>query len=129
MTANCVSARERLKPSRIAHGVRAAENRALLEKLARDRIPCDVCPSAEVALGVFPEPAGLPLKEMLRAGVIVTPGADDPLLFGSTVAEEYVLCHRHLGMSDRDLASIEAAELPHAPKQRYMMDIERWLLT
>jgi adenosine deaminase len=125
---------ERLKPSRIAHGVRAAEDPALLERLARDRVSCDVCPSAEVALGLFPEASCLPLKEMLRAGVPVTLGADDPLLFGSSVAEEYDLCRRALGLSDHELAaiarsSIEAAKLPPTLKRRHIEDVGRWLQT
>ena len=88
-----------------------------------------MCPSAEVALGVFSEPSGLPLKEMLGAGVPVTLGANDPLLFGSSVAEEYDLCRWALGLSDHELAaiarsSIEAAALPPTLKRRHIENID-----
>ena len=121
-----------LGPTRIAHGVRAAEDPALLEELATQGIACDVCPSAEVGLGLFPEASHLPLKEMLRTGVPVTLGADDPLLFGSTVAEEYDLCRRAIGLSDHEIAaiarsSIEAAALPPMLKRRHIEDVDRWL--
>lgn len=129
---NVREALELLSPSRIAHGVRADEDPALLQELARRRVPCDACPSAEVGLGVFPEPSALPLKRMLRAGIPLTLGADDPLLFGSSVADEYALCRRSLALSDEDLAlvarcSIEAAALPHEWKRRHAEGIDRWL--
>jgi adenosine deaminase len=34
---------------------------------------------------------------MLAAGVQLTLGADDPLLFGSPIVDEYSLCRRSLG--------------------------------
>jgi len=99
--ANVREALKLLFPTRIAHGVRAAEDPALLTELARRRIPCDACPSAEVGLGVFAEASRLPLKPMLAAGVPLALGADDPLLFGSSVTDEYALCRRELGLSER----------------------------
>jgi adenosine deaminase len=42
---------EILAPTHIAHGVRTAEDSAVLEMLAKQRITCDVCPSAETGLG------------------------------------------------------------------------------
>ena len=129
---NVRSALAVLGPSRIAHGVGAVEDSALLEELAARRIACDVCPSAEVALGLFGEASGLPLKEMIGAGVPVTLGADDPLLFGSSVAEQYDLCRRSLNLSDHELASIarssiEAAVLPPMLERWHIENIRRWL--
>ncbi len=62
----------------------------------------------------------------------MTLGADDPLLFGSSVAEEYALCRSSLGLSDEGLAlvarhSIEAASLPPGSKRRHARGIDRWL--
>ncbi len=130
--ANMREALELLSPTRIAHGVRAAEDPEVLEELARKRIPCDACPSAEVGLGVFEEASSLPLSPMLAAGVPLTLGADDPLLFGSSVADEYALCRRSLGFSDEELAlvarySIEASALQPGSKRRHAQGVDRWL--
>ena len=62
----------------------------------------------------------------------MTLGADDPLLFGSSIAQEYGLCRRSLGLSDRELAlvarcSIEAAALSYESKRRHAEGIGRWL--
>jgi adenosine deaminase len=123
---------ELLSPTRIAHGVRTAEDPKVLEELALRRIPCDVCPTAEAGLGVFEDVSHLPFEATLGAGVPVTLGADDPLLFGSSAAGEYALCRGSLGLSDEGLAlvarySVEASALPAESKRRHTRGIDRWL--
>lgn len=61
---NVRGALQLLSPTRIAHGVRATEDPALLAELGRRRIPCDTCPSAEVGLGD------------LRRGIVPAPQID-----------------------------------------------------
>ncbi|RYG81773.1 hypothetical protein EON77_07530, partial [bacterium] len=41
-------------PNRIGHGVRCVEDVKLVRELAERRIPLEVCPTSNVALGVFP---------------------------------------------------------------------------
>jgi adenosine deaminase len=69
---------------------------------------------------------------MVRAGVPVTLNADDPLLFGSSVASEYALAREALGLSDHELAliarySIEASHLEASARQQYIAGIATWL--
>jgi adenosine deaminase len=78
-----------LKPERIAHGIRAVEDPALLKALARTGIVCDVCPTSNLRTGAVPRGAGHPLLRMLRAGVPVTLSTDDPGLFGTTLFGEF----------------------------------------
>jgi Adenosine deaminase/Helix-turn-helix domain len=47
-------ARELLAANRIDHGVRAIEDEAVMALLAERRIPLGVCPTSNVALGVYP---------------------------------------------------------------------------
>jgi adenosine deaminase len=58
-----------LRASRIGHGVRAAEDPRLLRKLAERGITCEVCPSSNVALGVYEKPEDVPLRTLYEAGV------------------------------------------------------------
>jgi adenosine deaminase len=80
---------EHLKPVRLAHGIRAAEDAALLRLLARRGIVCDVCPTSNLATGAVPEGAPHPVRALLAAGVAVTLSTDDPGLFGTTLLKEY----------------------------------------
>jgi adenosine deaminase len=47
--------------------VRAVEDGALVEALARRRIGLDVCPSSNLYLGVYPNLAEHPLARLLKA--------------------------------------------------------------
>ena len=78
-----------LRPVRIAHGIRAVEDPALLRALARADIVCDVCPTSNLRTGAVPRGAEHPLLGMLRAGVAVTLSTDDPGLFGTTLYGEF----------------------------------------
>lgn len=77
-----------LRPRRIAHGVGAASDPALVRRLARSGVALDVCLTSNDATGVFPL-ARNPVLSLLRSGVTVTLSTDDPGLFGTTLTGEY----------------------------------------
>ena len=74
---------------RLAHGIRAAEDAALLRHLARRGVGCDVCPTSNLATGAVPEGAPHPVRTLLAAGVPVTLSTDDSGIFGTTLRAEY----------------------------------------
>lgn len=78
-----------LGPVRIAHGIRAVEDPALLKELARKGVFCDVCPTSNLRTGAVARGEAHPLRRMLRAGLRVTLSTDDPGLFGTTLVGEY----------------------------------------
>ena len=78
-----------LGAERIGHGVRAAEDPALVAYLAQHRVPLDVCPLSNVRLGVAESLERHPLPSLLDAGVIVTVNSDDPSLFNTSLSDDY----------------------------------------
>jgi adenosine deaminase len=78
-----------LEPVRIAHGIRAVEDPALLRTLVKKGIVCDVCPTSNLRTGAVSRGEAHPLRRMLLAGIRVTLSTDDPGLFGTTLAGEY----------------------------------------
>ena len=78
-----------LEPVRIAHGIRAVEDPALLKALVKSGVVCDVCPTSNLRTGAVSRGEAHPLRRMLLAGVRVTLSTDDPGLFGTTLAGEY----------------------------------------
>jgi adenosine deaminase len=101
---------EELRPVRIAHGVRAVEDPALVARLARSGIPLDVCIASNLATGVVPEGRRHPALELLRAGAAITLSTDDPGLFGTTLRAEYRALAA-LGATAEELAATAAASL------------------
>ncbi len=84
------SALDVLKVERIDHGVRCVEDPALVERLARERIPLTVCPLSNVKLHVFDTLADHNLPALLAAGLCATVNADDPAYFGGYVNDNLV---------------------------------------
>jgi adenosine deaminase len=80
---------EVLHAERIGHGVRAIEDPAVVELLAERRIALEICPTSNRLTGAAPADAPHPLAQLDAAGCIVTIDADDPALFGTTLADEY----------------------------------------
>ena len=123
---------EELDPRRIGHGVRAAEDPAVLAALADARVACEVCPASNVALGVFAGHESVPLRPMEDAGVPVVLAADDPLLFGTGLLDQYAAARDTHGYDAVDLArlartSIEFSTMPADLHAEVLADVETWL--
>jgi adenosine deaminase len=95
-----------LPVTRISHGVRAIEDPALVEELARRRITLEVCPTSNVALGVFATYGDHPFPALRDAGIPLTLGSDDPPYFGASVGGEYAVAREHFGLGDAELVAI-----------------------
>jgi adenosine deaminase len=95
-----------LPVSRIAHGVRAIEDPALVEELARRAVTLEVCPTSNVVLGVFPSYEEHPFPALRAAGIPLTLGSDDPPYFGASVAGEYAIAHERFGLSEEELVDV-----------------------
>jgi adenosine deaminase len=123
---------EHLQPNRLGHGVRSAENPEMLGRIVDAGVALEVCPASNVALGVYPTMAEVPLKALIRSGARIALGADDPLLFGPRLAEQYEAARDVHGLDDATLAdlaagSIEASCAPTATKQQLIADTRGWL--
>ncbi|WP_027896234.1 adenosine deaminase [Zestomonas thermotolerans] len=89
-----------LKVRRIDHGVRAAEDPRLIQRLIDEQIPLTVCPLSNVKLCVFRQMSEHNILELLEAGLKVTVNSDDPAYFGGYVTENFAALHEHLGMTE-----------------------------
>ena len=107
---------------RIMHGIRAAEDPDLVAVLADRGVCLDTCPTSNVLLGVVPRLDAHPLPNLLAAGVRCTINADDPLLFGPGIADEYELCRDNLGLDDGTLAQVARCSLEDSGAPRDLVD-------
>jgi adenosine deaminase len=118
-----------LKVSRVDHGVRSLEDRALVERLRRQRVPLTVCPLSNVRLHVVPSLSAHPLKRMLDAGLLATCNSDDPAYFGGYVGDNFVQSRQALSLSDADVIalarnSFEASFISDAAKKAFVEELE-----
>lgn len=108
--------------ARIGHGVRAAEDEALVLKLAESGIPLECCPTSNVQTGAVPGLRAHPIINLLERGVRVTVNTDNMTVSGTTIKKEFESLKRHLGMTRGQekqllLNSVSAAFLPEEEKQ------------
>lgn len=106
-----------LRPMRIAHGIRAAEDPALLASLARKGVVCDVCPTSNLRTGALARGREHPLRRMLAAGIAVTLSTDDPGIFGTSLHAEFRRA-ASWGATGRELGRCAAAARQAAARTR-----------
>ncbi len=95
-----------LPVGRISHGVRAVEDPRLVATLAERGIVLEVCPTSNVATGVYPSYGEHPLGRLREAGVKVTLGSDDPPWFGATIGGEYAVARERFGFEEGQLEDV-----------------------
>jgi adenosine deaminase len=121
-----------LRAQRLGHGIRSAEDPALLDRIADAGVALEVCPISNVALGVYSDLTSVPLPTLLEAGATVALGADDPLLFGSRLLGQYAAMRAAHALTDEQLAelarmSVRASCAPSDVRQRMLEDIDDWI--
>ncbi len=120
---------DELNPHRLEHGVRAAEDRSLVEGLKRRGIALDVCPISNHKLMPGITLANHPIRELFDAGVKVTVSTDDPLVFGNTLTDEYLALANHRGFKRSELIQLaghgfDVALVSAAERARFLAELD-----
>jgi len=128
---------EILGVERIGHGIAAIHDPALMDLLAKRRIPLEVCPTSNLRTGALGlqlrDPsaplAQHPLPQLLRHGVPIVLSTDDPAMFHASLLGEYEAATR-MGLSEAELvalhrAGFEHAFLPHEERHSYLANLPR----
>jgi adenosine deaminase len=120
-----------LHVERVDHGVRAMEDPAGVERLARDRVPLTVCPLSNVRLRVVDTIADHPLRKMLDAGLVVTVNSDDPAYFGGYVDENLRQVTEALDLGPEELLllarnGVESAFVDDARRAQLGAEVDAW---
>lgn len=123
---------DELHADRIGHGVRSVEDPDLLARIVDAQVALEVCPASNVSLGVYHRAEDVPLRRLYDAGARIALGADDPLLFGSRLAEQYEAARNVHGFSDTELAglargSVLASTAPDDVHKSLLAEIDTWL--
>jgi adenosine deaminase len=91
---------------RVAHGVTAIEDPALMDLLRARDVTLDMCPTSNVQAGIVPSLAEHPVAALHRAGVSVTLSTDDRTVTGITLSEELARSADALDLSAEELSTI-----------------------
>jgi len=114
---------DRLRASRIGHGVAAAEDPETMALLADRGVAVEVCLSSNLHTGAVASLAEHPLCSLARAGVPVAISTDNRFFSNTTLSAEYELASSEAGAGTEVvrgsvLASAEHAFLPESDRAR-----------
>lgn len=77
--------------SRIGHGVRCLEDKVLVQRLAQDQIPLELCPTSNMNTKVFDNITRYPIMRFLDEGIKVTINTDNMTVSNTTLQKEFQL--------------------------------------
>ncbi|WP_110206460.1 adenosine deaminase [Nocardioides daejeonensis] len=117
-----------LGAERIGHGTSSAMDPLLMDYLAEQRIPLEVCPSSNIATRAVESLDRHPVTAFRDAGVIVTINSDDPPMFGTDLNAEYAIAAELLeldesGVAELAVAAVDASFAPEATKSALRSEI------
>lgn len=116
---------------RIGHGVRSAEDPALVEYLVEQQLPLEVCPTSNIRTGVVADWEAHPARSLIEAGALVTINTDDPAMFHSSLAGEFQVLDEVFDLDEAtikriSLAPVAASWAPPETKQHLDTTIKAW---
>lgn len=102
-----------LGAERIGHGVKAVEDAALMEFLAKQRIGVESCLTSNIQTSTVPSLAQHPLKTFLEHGVLASINTDDPAVQGIDIQHEYRVAAPAAGLTPAQIrqAQINGLEI------------------
>lgn len=91
---------------RLGHGLTLHQDRGLEERVKRENIFVECCPSSNVQISLIKEFQNHPIRGYLERGVPATLNTDNRLLTGITVSDEYERAYEHLQLTWNQLVTL-----------------------
>lgn len=112
---------ELLGVERIGHGIAAVHDLALMDVLAEQQIPLEICPGSNMRTGALAKQLGVsearieqhPLPFLFRHGIPVAISTDDPAMFHTNLSAEYENA-AGMGLHEDELTRMVKMSFDHA---------------
>lgn len=111
-----------LGAERIGHGVKAVEDRALMDFLVDQHIGIESCLTSNIQTSTVASLAIHPLKMFLEQGILASLNTDDPAVQGVDIIHEYTVAAPAAGLTREQIRQaqingLEMAFLSHEEKR------------
>lgn len=103
-----------LGAERIGHGVKAVEDRKLMDYLAEHKIGIESCLTSNIQTSTVVSLATHPLATFLRHGIVASINTDDPAVQGIEIANEYLVAAPAAGLTPHEIRQAQANGLEMA---------------
>lgn len=91
---------------RLGHGVRSLEDPALIEKIAKEGITLELCPTSNIHTCIFPSIEEYPLRKLMEAKVRVTINTDNMTVSGTNLDNEMKKLIAAFNLTDDEIKDI-----------------------
>lgn len=88
---------------RLGHGVRSLEDPALIEKIAKEGITLELCPTSNIHTCIFPSIEEYPLRKLMEAKVCVTINTDNMTVSGTNLDNEMKKLIAAFSLTDEEI--------------------------
>ncbi len=106
---------------RIGHGVRAKEDPHLVLFLKERQIPLEICVVSNLRTKVCESVENHPIRQYFEDGLMVTVNSDDPLMFNTSITQEYLLLAQKLNFMLKEIKKITMNGI----KSSFMSDVDK----
>lgn len=96
-----------LGATRIGHGVKAIEDPALMDYLAKKRIGIESCITSNIQTSTVASFANHPIKTFLAHGILATLNTDDPAVSGIELPHEYKVAAPQVGLNQQQITQLQ----------------------
>ncbi|KRO89713.1 MAG: adenosine deaminase [Cryomorphaceae bacterium BACL29 MAG-121220-bin8] len=92
----------KIKPSRIGHGVRSIEDDELLAKLKSEKIHLELCPTSNIVTKVYNNFKDHPIDAFFKKGLSISVNSDGRTISNTSLNKEYDRIKNYFSWSNKD---------------------------
>lgn len=114
---------------RIGHGIKCLESNECLEKLKKNNVTLEICPTSNVQTKAVNTYQEHPIKKLDDIGILITINTDNNTVSNITLSQEYQKLRDTFGFNDFDfkkfnLNAVKASFMTEEEKQEYIKLME-----
>ena len=87
---------------RIGHGIKAIESSDIINKLIKNKIALEICPTSNIQTCVVDSLDNHPIKKLNDNNVLITINTDNRTVSNTTLSKEYELLNKHFNFTKDD---------------------------
>lgn len=88
--------------TRIGHGIRSVESEAVMDKLHREKITLEICPTSNISTKAVLSMEIHPIKELMNHNILVTINTDNRTVSNTTLNKEYEELEKAFNFTEED---------------------------
>jgi len=98
---------EKLKASRIGHGVNSMESEAVLAMLRQQSVLLELCPTSNVHTNTVNGIENHPIRKLYEQGIYISVGDDDPITSRTRVSQELTVLQNNFKFSLEEIKRVQ----------------------